>query len=124
MIHLANFIKIVPLHQYVSYSSGVITANVEVLLLLSESDIKLQETPEPTGAGTKYKQSFTIVSEKLSEAIRAMYPPNIPVMVILYTDDQQPYLLGNSEQRLRLTITPGPDSDLLSFYRETTTPLF
>lgn len=124
MIHLANFIKIVPFHQYTSFDGTDITANVDVLTLKSETDITLDEEPDISEAGTKYKQSFQIVSEKLSETIRAMYPPNIPVVALIYTDNQQVNILGNEDSKLRLTIQPTPNEDICSFYRETLTPLF
>jgi hypothetical protein len=124
MIHLATFVKIVPFSQYTSYDGTDITADVDVLTLMSGCDIKFEEKPDTSDAGTKYKQSFKIVSEKLSDTIRTMYPPNIPVVALIYTDDQQAYILGNEESKLRLTIQPTPNEDICSFYRETLTPLF
>lgn len=124
MKQLANYIKIVPFHQYVSFNGTDITANVEVLILYSNTPIQFNEDPDNKNGNPYYKQSFQLVTDKLSANIRNMYPAKIPVVVLLYTDDQQPHILGNENSKLRLTIQPTPNEDILSFSREAEDTLF
>lgn len=120
MKNLANYFKIVPLSDFSGFDgTQLITISTnEPDHIPTNNDLVLMDTPD-TGsrAGSVYKQSLRAVTDKLTDAQRAVYVNRRPVIVLLFTDDGAPVLWGSANYLLRISITPTPDADILDFSR-------
>jgi hypothetical protein len=116
---LANYLKIIPLSDYNSFDGERLITNSgnEPDHIPTNNDLVLTDTPDAGSAGTIYKQSLRAVTDKLTDAQRAVYVTRRPVMVLLFTDDGTPVLWGSADYPVRITITPTPDVDILDFKR-------
>lgn len=116
---LANYFKIVPLTDYTGFDGEHLITNSgnEPDHIPTNNDLVLADTPEVGNGGTTYKQSLRAVTDKLTDAQRAVYVTRRPVMVLLFTDTGAPVLWGSADYPVRITITPTPDVDILDFKR-------
>ena len=124
---LADFLKIVPLSDFQSFDGEhlvTISGNAPDHIV-ANNNLVLDDIPE-TGspAGTFYKQSLMAVTDKLTDARRLVYVLRRPVVVLLFSDTGVPVLWGNAEEKLRITITPTPNEDILNFSRKALSPVF
>ena len=124
---LADYFKIVPLSDFESFDGEhlvTISGNAPDHIV-ANNNLVLEDSPD-TGsrAGTFYKQSLQAVTDKLSEYQRMVYVARRPVVVLLFTDTGEPILWGNAEEKLRITLIPTPDADILNFNREALSPIF
>jgi len=120
MKNLANYFKIVPLSDYSNFDGlQLITiSGSDPDHIPTNNDLVLADTPEAgSGSGPIYKQSLRAVTDKLTDAQRAIYVTRRPVMVLLFTDTGAPVLWGSTDRQLRITLTPTPDADILDFKR-------
>lgn len=127
MKNLANYFKIVPLSDYNSFDGERLITNSgnEPDHIPTNNDLVLADTPEAgSGSGPIYKQSLKAVTDKLTDAQRAVYVTRRPVMLLLFTDDGAPVLWGSTDHQLRITLTPTPDVDILEFKRIALKPVF
>lgn len=127
MKNLVDNFEIVPLSDFKSFD-GAHLITISGLLsdrFIADNNMVLVDNPD-TGnrAGTFFKQSLRAVTDKLDPRQRSLYTARRPVMVLLFTDDQLPVLWGNTDQKVRLTITPAPASDILDFTRSALAPVF
>lgn len=124
---LADYLEIVPLSDFESFDGEhlVTISGKAPDHILCNNNLVLDDTPETGGrAGTFFKQSLLAVTDKLSPEQRLVYVPRRPVIVLLFTDAREPVLWGNADEKLRITITPTPDADILNFNRKALSPVF
>ena len=124
---LADYFKIVPLSDFQSFDGEhlVTISGKNPDHVVANNNLVLADTPETgSGAGTFYKQSLQAVTDKLSDDQRLVYVARRPVIVLLFTDTGAPVLWGNAEEKLRITLTPTPDADILNFTRAALSPVF
>lgn len=126
MKHLANYIKILPLTDFLSSDGTTLIsksgANPD--RIIANNDLVFDTKPETSGAGTFYTEELRVVTDKLTDDQRAVYCSRRPVVVLLFDDRGNPILWGNDEQKVRVTLTPNTDRDILDLVRKTTTALF
>lgn len=127
MKKLADYFKIVPLSDFQSFDGQhlITISGKDPDHVVANNNLNLVDEPE-TGsrASSFYKQSLRAVSDKLTDAQRKVYVSRRPVVVLLFTDDGAPVLWGNADQKLRITITPTTDADIMDFKRSALVPLF
>ena len=123
MKQLSNFIRIMPLAHFQSFDGTTLTGLSEPDLINGKNDLELMETPQSNSPGLIYEQSLNVVCTKLSAALRKKYAHQQPVVVLIYDDADNPQLWGDSDEKLRVTITPKIYYDILSLNRKSATPL-
>lgn len=124
---LADYLKMVPLSDFKSFDgTSLITVSGSVPdHIVANNNLELADKPETGGnAGTFYKQSLRVVCDKLSDAQRKVYTARRPVVVLLFFDDGTSLLWGNSDQKLRITISPLSDADVMDFNCSSLAPIF
>lgn len=126
MKHLANYIKILPLTNYLANDGSelISKSGSDSDLIIANNDLVFDPKPGTSGAGTFYTEELRVVTDKLTDDQRAVYCSRRPVVVLLFDDQANPILWGNDEQKVRVTLTPNPDRDILDLVRKTTTALF
>ena len=124
---LANYFKMVPISDFSSFDGEkIITiSGADADHIPTNNELVLTEAPETeNAAGSVYKQSLRAVTDKLTDAQREVYVNRRPVIVLLFTDDGEPVLWGSADNKLRITITPTPDADIIDFSRTALEPVF
>jgi len=124
---LVDNFEMVPLSDFQSFDGQhlITISGTSPDQFIANNNMALVDDPETGGrAGTFYKQSLRAVTDKLDERQRSVYTARRPVVVLLFTDDRSPVLWGNADQKLRITITPTPASDILDFTRSALATVF
>jgi hypothetical protein len=125
MKHLANYISIMPLSHFESFNGTILSGSSEPDLILAQNDLQLKEQPQSTSPGTIFNQSMSITTiEKLSDAIRKKYANHRPVIALVYDETGTASLWGSDDERLRVTISPGTDRDVIELDRKSVTPIY
>lgn len=125
MKHLSNYITIMPLSHFESFNAGVLSGSSDPDLILSQNDLQLDENPQNNTPGTIYIQRMSITTvEKLSDAQRKKYKNLRPVVAVVYDDLGNGTLWGSDDERLRITISPRTDHDILELDRKSVTPMY
>jgi len=126
MKHLANYIKILPLTDYESFDgeSLISKSGAAADLIIANNELVFNPLPESSGGGPRYSEELSVVTDKLSKSQREVYCSLRPVVVLLFEDTGTPIIWGDAEQKVRITLTPNTDRDILDLKRITTTPLF
>ncbi len=125
MKQLSNFIKIMPLSDFTSFDGTNMSGSSVPDLIQSTNDLQFEELPQYSAPGVIYNQSLSLITTgKLSDAQRKKYSRRRPVVVLVYDENGVASLWGNDDERVRITITPKTDRDILELDRKATTPLF
>lgn len=126
MKHLANYIRLLPLTDFLSFDGTklISKSGSDPDILVSRNDLVFDPKPGNGGGGTFYTEEIRVVTDKLTESQRSVYCNRRPVVVLLYDDKGTPILWGEADQKVRVTLTPNIDSDILDLARKTTTSLF
>ena len=124
MKHLANYFKIMLLDDFQSFDGTSLIGTSDQELIVCTNDLIFDEPPKSGDHGTIYEQSLRAVSGKLTTAQRAKYVDRRPVVVLLYDDEGIPYLWGNGSQKLRISINPKPDNDVIELTCMALSPIF
>jgi len=126
MKHIADFIKILPLTDYLNFADSTLVSKsgADPDLIKANNFAVFDSTPESSLAGPFYTEKVRITTDKLTEEQRKKYTSMRPVIVLLFDDQGNPVLWGDLDQKVRITINPLPDSDIIDLVRKTTKPLF
>lgn len=126
MKHLANYIKILPMTDFDSFNGSTLISisGADPDLIIANNDLVFDPKTEESGAGPFYTEELSIVTDKLTDLQRTVYCSKRPVVVLLFDDQENPVLWGDADQKVRATLTPNIDSDILDLKRVTTTALF
>ena len=126
MKHLANFVRILPLTDFNSFDGSMLISKSgsEPDLFISDKDVVFDPNPGDSRAGTFYTEEVRLVCSKLTAQQRDKYTSRRPVVVLLYDDNGTPILWGNEDQKVRVTLTPNVDNDIIDMVRKTTKALF
>ncbi len=126
MKHLADYIKILPLTDFNSFDGITLLSKSgsDPDHLVANNRLVFDTKPEDSGGGPFYTEQLNIVTDKLTDAQRKNYTSRRPVMVLLFTDSGETLLWGNAEQKVRATLTPNTDYDVIELIRKTTKSLF
>lgn len=126
MKHLANYIKILPLTDFDSFDGTTLISKSgnDPDLIIANNDLVFDPKPQTSGAGPFYAEDLKVVTNKLSTDQRKVYSSRRPVVVLLFDDQANPIIWGNEEQKVRVTLTPNADSDVIDLSRKTITALF
>lgn len=126
MKHLANFLKILPLTDFDLFDGETLVSKsgADPDVIYADNNIEFDPRPEDSPAGPFYTEPVRIVSAKLTDELRKRYTSKRAVIVLLFDDQGNPVLWGDLDQKVRITINPTPDSDVIDFVRKTTKPLF
>ena len=124
---LSNIIEIIPLDEFQSFDGTHLVSSSDTAadIFPSLNTPAFDEKPKTGEAGTIYPQTFTIITDgKLTDAQKQRYPARRPVVAVIKTDDGVSHLLGDTGQKLRISVTPALDYDQLDFNRNALSPLF
>jgi hypothetical protein len=126
MKHLADYIQILPLTDFDSFNGTTLISKsgADPDRLIANNRLVFDPKPESSAAGPFYTESLKVVVDKLTDDQRTNYTSRRPVVVLLFDDTGTPVLWGDAEQKVRVTITPNTDYDILDLVRKTTTALF
>jgi len=126
MKHLANYIKILPLTDFDSFDGTTLISKSgnDPDLIISNNNLVFDPKPQSSAAGPFYTEDLRVVTDKLSDDQRKVYSSRRPVVVLLFDDQANPIVWGNEDQKVRVTLTPNTDSDIIDLTRKTTTALF
>jgi len=126
MKHLGNYIKILPLTDFDSFDGTTLISKSgnDPDLIISNKDLVFDPKPQSSGAGPFYTEDLRVVTDKLSDDQRKVYSSRRPVVVLLFDDQANPIVWGNEDQKVRVTLTPNTDSDIIDLARKTTKALF
>lgn len=126
MKHLSNYISILPLTDFDSFDGSklISKSGTHPDKIVSNNDLVFDPKPETGGGGSFYTEELKVVTEKLEDVQRAKYCKRRPVVVLLFDDEATPILWGDANQKVRVTLTPNLDGDVLDFVRKTTKALF
>ena len=122
---LCNYIDIVPLSGVQSIENNTINLKLGITVdrIRSEVTPTWSETPSTSTSGTVFNQAFRIVSNKITQDLRAKYPNTLPVVVIMY-DDEGSHVLGDLSEFARITIIPSLDKDSIQIAASRTIPVY
>lgn len=126
MKHLANYIKILPLTDFDSFDGSTLISKsgADPDQIIANNDLVFDPKAGESGAGPFYTEELSIVSDKLTDLQRKVYCSKRPVIVLLFDDQENPVLWGDADQKVRATLTPNIDQDIIDLVRKTTTALF
>ncbi len=124
MKHLANYFKIMLLADFVSFDGTDMIGSSDPELIVCTNDLLFDEPPRSGEAGTFYEQSLRAVSPKLTATQREKYATRRPVMVLLYDDQGTPHLWGDNSLKLRISIDPKINEDVIELTRTALSPIF
>lgn len=126
MKQLAEFVQILPLSDFESFDGTTLISKsgTDPDTIIANNNLIFSTRPESSPAGPFFTEQLQIVSDKLDAGLRKIYFNQMPVVVLLFTDVNEPVLWGNMEQKVRISIAPNTDYDVIDLVRKTTTSLF
>lgn len=124
MKEFKNKIEIAPITDIDSITGTTITmrADHSTDVLYTKNDIIPDEKDSELNGNRFYSQRLNIVCDKLASSFLSKYR-NRKVVVKLFSDDNQEYLLGSLLFPTRCSMSPKLNSDLLNFTCESPDPL-
>jgi len=126
MKQLSDYLKILPLTDYDSFdgSSLISKSHVAPDHIVSNNNLVFNTKPENSPAGDYFTETLRVITDKLTDSQREKYTSRRPVVVLLFTDIAEPVLWGDADEKVRATVTPSIDYDIIDLTRKTTKALF
>jgi len=126
MKHLAEFVQILPLSDFESFdgTSLISKSGVNPDTIIANNNLLFSTRPETSAAGPFFTEQLQIATDKLAASQRKVYFNRMPVIVLLFTDVNEPVVWGDLDQKVRISITPNTDYDVIDLVRKTTKSLF
>ncbi|MCK5134862.1 MAG: hypothetical protein KAR19_03680 [Bacteroidales bacterium] len=124
MKEFINKIEFAPVTDISSISGTTITmrSDLSTDVIYTKNDVIPDEQDSERDGNRFYSQTLNIVCDKLTTSFFRKYR-NRKVIVKLFSDDNQEYLMGNLLFPTRCSMSPKLNSDLLKFTCENPDPL-
>lgn len=120
-----NRIEIIPREDVDSITEeGIVPITGKTMdQILSENDLKLTDEPQDLDGNPCYKQTLSVISDKLTGTLAQKYRNHRPVLVQLHLSDGVLIVWGDPDVPVRVTATPYPGHDGFELTRNSINPV-